>query len=209
MTKIILLVEHELFRVGVTAILKEEKSFAVVGGYRTFASFKSLVPTLAADLVFVDLSLEEDHGLEVAKYIKNTNPRLKVVILSSYKEEFYVLSAIESGVDGYIHKDIDPTELISGVKNVMKGKKFFSSAISKLLINTIYRRRKGTFSILTQKEKEVVQYLMDGFSSKEIADKLDCSPRTVESHRANVLNKFNLKNTAELIKRMMEQKIRF
>ena len=209
MTRIILLDEHALFRVGIAAILNEENNFAVVGGYRKFSSFKPSIPTLAAELIFVDLDLEEDSGLEVAKYIKNVNPELKVIILSSHKEEFYVLNAIESGADGYIHKDVDPMELISGVKNVMKGEKFFSSVISKLLVNTIYHRRKGNLSFLTQKEKEVIQYLMEGFSSKEIADKLECSPRTIESHRANVLNKFNLKNTPELIKRIMEQKIRF
>jgi two-component system nitrate/nitrite response regulator NarL len=164
---------------------------------------------LAADVIFVDISLEEESGLDVAKYIKNINQNIKVIILSSHKEEFYVINALEAEVDGYIHKNVDPDELIKGVHKVLKGEKFFSLEISSLLINSVYSRPKNGIPFLTNKEKEVVSYLMEGFSSKEIADKLDVSPRTVETHRANVLNKFNLKNTTELIKKVVEQKIQF
>ncbi len=209
MTRIVLLDDHALFRFGLTAILKKEPTFDIVGEYKSFGSLKSLVPTLEAEVVFVDISLEDESGLEVARYIKNVNPGLKVIILSSHKEEFYIVNAVEAGVDGYIHKDVDPVELINGVKKVLKGEKFFSLEISSLLINNVYNKPKGGLPFLTQKEKEIIQYLMDGFSSKEIAEKLDVSPRTVETHRANVLNKFNLKNTTELIKKIMEQKIKF
>jgi DNA-binding NarL/FixJ family response regulator len=208
MTRIVLLDDHTLFRVGLSAILKTEPGFEVVGEYSKFSQLKPLIPTLAADIVFVDISLSEESGLDVAKYVKNVNPKLKVVILSSHKEEFYVINALEAEVDGYIHKDVDPQELIKGVYKVLKGDTFFSLEISGLLINNLYNRPKGV-PFLTQKEKEVIRYLMEGFSSKEIADKMDISPRTIETHRANVLNKFNLKNTTELIKKILEQKIQF
>lgn len=208
MTRIVLLDDHTLFRVGLSAILKNEQGFEVVGEYSKFSQLKPLIPTLAADIVFVDISLSEESGLDVAKYIKNVNPKLKVVILSSHKEEFYVVNALEAEVDGYIHKDVEPQELIKGVYKVLKGDTFFSLEISGLLINNLYNRPKG-LPFLTQKEKEVIRYLMDGLSSKEIADKMDISPRTIETHRANVLNKFHLKNTTELIKKILEQKIQF
>lgn len=208
MTRIVLLDDHSLFRVGLSAILKNEPGFEVVGEYSKFSQLKPLIPTLAADIVFVDISLSEESGLDVAKYIKNVNPKLKVVILSSHKEEFYVVNALEAEVDGYIHKDVEPQELIKGVYKVLKGDTFFSLEISGLLINNLYNRPKG-LPFLTQKEKEVIRYLMEGFSSKEIADKMDISPRTIETHRANVLNKFHLKNTTELIKKILEQKIQF
>ncbi len=209
MVRIALLDDHALFRMGLVAILNKEKGFEIIGEYKSFSTLKPLIPSLPADVVFVDLSLEDESGLDVAKYIKNVTPRLKVIILSSHKEEFYIVNALEAGVDGYIHKDAEPAELISGINKVLKGDKFFSLEISGLLINNIYSKPKAGLPYLTKKEKEVIKYLMDGYSNKEIADKMDVSPRTVETHRANALNKFNLKNTNELIKQIIEQKIKF
>src|SRR5690606_12117039 len=134
---------------------------------------------------------------------------LKVIILSSHKEEFYVLNALEAGVDGYIHKDAEPEELITGILKVLNDEKFYSVEISSLLINSIYKKPGRGIPFLTKKEKQVIKHLMDGYSSKEIAAMLDVSPRTIETHRANVLNKFGLKNTTELIKKVIEQKIKF
>ncbi len=209
MTRIVVLDDHTLFRVGLIAILSKDPDIKVVGEYSEFAQLKPLIPTLQADVVLLDLSLNDESGLDIAKYIKHANSSLKVVILSSHKEEFYIINALEAGVDGYIHKDAAPDELLKGLNKVIRGENFFSLEISSLLINNIYNRPKAGLPFLTNKEKEVISYLVDGFSSKEIADKLDVSPRTIETHRANVLNKFNLKNTTELIKKIIEQKIQF
>jgi DNA-binding NarL/FixJ family response regulator len=208
MAKIVVIDDHTLFRVGLVAILKKEPKFEVVGEYGSFTAVKPLIPALDAQVVLVDISLGKESGLEVAKYIKNVNPSLKVVILSSHKEEFYIVNALEAGVDGYIHKDSEPDELISGLHKVLKGDKFYSIEISGLLINSIYNKQHRGLPFLTNKEKEVIQYLMEGHSNKEIASILDVSPRTIETHRANVLSKFGLKNTTELIKKVVEQKIK-
>jgi DNA-binding NarL/FixJ family response regulator len=207
-SRIVLLDDHALFRIGLIAILRNEPTFEVSGEYRNFSQVKPLIPNLQADLILVDITLEDESGLDVARYIKNVNPSLKVMMLSSHKEEFYVVNALEAGVDGYVHKDTEPDELIKGIRKVLRGEKFYSLEISSLLINNIYSKPKG-LPFLTKKEKEVIRYLLEGFSSKEIADKLDVSPRTIETHRANILNKFNLKNTTELIKKIVEQKIHF
>ena len=207
MTRIVILDDHTLFRIGLSAVLKQDANIRIVGDYQNFEQMKSLVPNMQADIVFVDITLGEESGLDVAKYIKNVNPALKVVILSSHREEFYVLNSIEAGVDGYIHKDVDHDELLKGVQKIIKGEKFYSLEISNLLINSAYNKSKVGLPFLTNKEKEVISYLVDGFSSKQIADKLDVSPRTIETHRANVLNKFNLKNTTDLIRKIIEHKI--
>lgn len=205
MARIVLLDDHTLFRVGLCEILKNE-GFEVVGEYSNFSQLKPLIPTLAADLIFVDISLEDESGLDVSKYIKHVNPKLKVIILSSHKEEFYVITALENGVDGYVHKNAEPAELVKGVYKVLKGEPFYSLEISGLLISNAYNRPRH-LPFLTAKEKEVIRYVVEGYSNKEIADKMDISPRTIETHRANVLNKFNLKNTTELIKKILEHKI--
>lgn len=209
MPKIVVLDDHALFRAGLVAILKKEPGFDIVGEYSRFSCVRPLVPVLDAHILLVDISLNNESGLDIAKYIKNVRPALKVIILSSHKEEFYIVNALEAGVDGYIHKDVEPTELIAGILKVFHGDKFFSVEISAVLIDSIYNRPGRGVPFLTNREKQVIKYLMEGHSSKEIAAALDVSPRTVETHRANVLNKFGLKNTTALIKKIVEQKIKF
>ncbi len=209
MSRLVVIDDHALFRAGLVAILRKDPDIDIVGEYRSFIPVRPLIPTLHADIVLVDISLGKENGLDVAKYIKNVNPSLKVVVLSSHKEEFYVINALEAGVDGYIHKDSEPEELIMGIHKIMNGEKFYSIEISSLLINNIYNKPHRGLPFLTNKEKQVIKYLMEGCSSKEIAGILDVSPRTIETHRANVLNKFALKNTTELIKKIVEQKIKF
>jgi two-component system nitrate/nitrite response regulator NarL len=205
MTRFVILDDHTLFRIGLCQILKNE-GFDVVGEYSNFSQLKPLIPNLPADLVFVDISLEDESGLDVAKYIKHVNASLKVIILSSHKEEFYVINALEAGVNGYIHKTVDAVELVRGINKVLKGGTFYSLEISGLLIQSAYHRTRSA-PFLTPKEREVIRYVLDGYSNKEIADKMNISPRTIETHRANVLSKFNLKNTTELIKKILEHKI--
>jgi DNA-binding NarL/FixJ family response regulator len=207
MARIIVVDDHALFRIGLIGILKKEPSFTIVGEYRSFTALKPLLPKLVADVALVDISLGNESGLDVAKFIRKVNPAMKVVMLSSHKEEFYIVNALEAGIEGYIHKDAEPEELIAGLLKVIHGGKFYSLEISGLLINNIYNRPQRGLPFLTNKEKQVTTYLMDGFSSKEIAVKLDISPRTIETHRANILGKFGLKNTTELIKKIVEQKI--
>jgi two-component system nitrate/nitrite response regulator NarL len=205
MARIVILDDHTLFRLGFCQVLKNE-GFQVVGEYSNFSQLKPLIPTLSADLVFVDISLEDESGLDVAKYIKHVNPKLKVIILSSHKEEFYVINALDAGVNGYMHKTADSVDLVKGITVVLKGGTFYSQEISELLIQSAYGRSRNA-PFMTPKEKEVVRYVIEGYSNKEIADKMNISPRTIETHRANVLNKFNLKNTTELIKKILEHKI--
>lgn len=209
MIKIAIIDDHALFRIGLTAILRKDPKIDHIEEYSSFSKAKHLIPSWSIDIALVDISLGKESGLEVAKFIKSSNTRTRVVILSGHKEEFYLINAMEGGVDGYIHKDIDESELLTGIAKIHRGEKFYSTEISNLLINNIYNKPQRGVPFLTNKEKQVVKYLMDGYSSKEIAAKLDISPRTIETHRANVLNKFDLRNTTELIKKIVEQKIKF
>lgn len=209
MINIAIIDDHALFRIGLIAILKKDPKINIVEEYSSFNMARHLIPSWNIDIAFVDISLGKESGLEVAKFIKSTNHRTRVAILSGHKEEFYLINAMEAGVDGYIHKDIDESELLTGIAKIHRGEKFYSIEISNLLINNIYNKPQRGLPFLTNKEKQVVKYLMDGYSSKEIAAKLDISPRTIETHRANVLSKFDLRNTTELIKKIVEQKIKF
>ncbi len=208
MTRIIIIDDHALFRVGLLSILKKEKSFYIVAEYRDELKGPPL-SSLNIDLALIDLTLESKKtGIEIAKEIRNTCPSIKIVILTSHKEEYYVVNALRAGVNGYIHKDVDPDELIQGLKSVLKGKTFYSKEISNLLVNNIYNKIHSGLPQFTTREKEVVEYLIEGLVSKEIALRLRISMRTVEKHRSNILRKFNLRNTTELMKHIMELKFK-
>jgi DNA-binding NarL/FixJ family response regulator len=209
MINVAIIDDHALFRIGLAAILKKDVRINVIEEYASFSMAKHLIPSWNINIAFVDISLGKESGLEVARFIKSTNSGTRVVILSGHKEEFYLINAMDAGVDGYIHKDIDEHELLTGIGKLSNGEKFFSMEISSLIINNIYNKPQKGIPFLTNKEKQVVKYLMDGYSSKEIAAKMDVSPRTIETHRANVLSKFELRNTTELIKKIVEQKIKF
>jgi len=206
MARIIIIDDHALFRVGLLSILKRECSFQVVAEYRNTLTGPP-VTSLKVDLALIDISLESKKtGIDIAIEIKKADPSIKIVMLTSHREEYYIINALRAGIDGYIHKDIAPEDLILGLKKVLLGKTFYSSEISNLLIDNIYKNPSKELPELTNKEKEVVEYLVEGLASKEIALKLDISSRTVEKHRSNILNKLKVKNTIELIKRLMEQK---
>ena len=206
MARIIIIDDHALFRVGLLSILKRERSFQVVAEYRNTLTGPP-VTSLKVDLALIDISLESKKtGIDIAIEIKKADPSVKIVMLTSHREEYYIINALRAGIDGYIHKDIAPEDLILGLKKVLLGKTFYSSEISNLLIDNIYKNPSKELPELTNKEKEVVEYLVEGLASKEIALKLDISSRTVEKHRSNILNKLKVKNTIELIKRLMEQK---
>jgi DNA-binding NarL/FixJ family response regulator len=209
MPKIAIIDDHELFRLGLVEILKKESSFHFIGEFKDFTSVKMLIPTIDVNLILIDISLEQENGFDAAKYIKNVRPSVKVIILTSHKEEFYIINAMESEIDGYMHKNINQQDLIFGINKVLKGEKYYSPEISSILINNIYNKPLKGIPYLTLKEKQVVINLMEGFSSKEISVKLNVSTRTIETHRANILKKFGLKNTTELIKNIIEHKIKF
>lgn len=208
MVKIIIIDSHTLFRIGLLTLLKEDPRFEVTGVYRSFNTIKPLIPDLDAKLVIVDIALNKQTGFDIAAYIKGHNPLLKVVILTLLKEDLHIMSAIDADIDGYIHKESEPEELMQGINRVLDNEKFYSLEISNLLISNLQKRNSRGLPFLTSKEKEIIKYLMEGNSSKEIAAMLAVSPRTIDTHRANILSKFNLKNTNELITKIAEQKIR-
>jgi DNA-binding NarL/FixJ family response regulator len=202
--------DHGLFRFGISAILKSEPTFTLVGDYSQSADLFKAIPDNIPNIIITDLSLGKESGLDVIKKIKTQYPRIKILVMSMHKDEFHISSAVESGCDGYLYKDDKPEELIAAVKALMNDEKYYSKEVSTILVNRIYNNpRHSTQPFLTIKEKEVVHHLMKGLSSKEIAVQMKVSARTVEAHRYNILNKFGLRSATELVKLVAEEKIKF
>ena len=207
MARVIIVDNHALCRIGMRTILTSDSRFEVIGDYSNFSSVKQHITSLSPDIAIIDLTVNEQSGINVAQYLKRLPLNLKVVILTHSKEEFHIANAVQDGIDAYIHKEAEPEEILLALSKVSMGQKYYSVEISSILVNSAYRRQNKGMPFLTTKEKEIIRLLMDGYSSKQIAAKLDVSPRTIHSHRANILSKFNLNNTTQLVTKIAEQKI--
>jgi DNA-binding NarL/FixJ family response regulator len=208
--KIAIVDDHGLFRFGISAILKNEPSFEVIGEYSQSVAMMEDIKVNTPHLIITDLSLEKESGIELIKKIKSLYPQVKVLVMSMHKDEFHISNAVENGCDGYLNKDDTPEEVVTAVKALINDEKYYSKDVSNILMNRIYNNpRHSTQPFLTQKEKEVIHHLMKGLSSKEIASEMKISSRTVEAHRYNILNKFGLRSATELVKLVAEQKIQF
>jgi DNA-binding NarL/FixJ family response regulator len=205
--KVILIDNHALSRIGLKTILANDPRYEVIGDYKYYSLIQQELPSLPVDLFIVNPDVNHESGFEVAQHLKQMHSSYKVVILTDNKEEYHVLNAVQSGIDAYIGRSAEPDEIMLGINKVVNGQKYFSADVSSILVNNAQRRQTRSIPLLTNKEKEVIRLLMEGFSSKQIAARLDVSPRTVHSHRANILGKFNLKNTTQLITKIAEQKI--
>lgn len=209
MHKIVLIEDHRLFRLAVSSILSQEENLNLIKEYDDPEDALGNIEYDNPDLYLIDITLGEKSGLEFVKSINRTHPDIKLIMLSMHKEEYYLIKSIEHDVDGYIHKDVEPDDLLMGIKKVLNGHKYYSSEVSNIIINNVYSKvsEYGEVPTLTNREKEIIKFIAEGLSSKEISEILSLSPRTIETHRGRILNKLNLRNTAELVRLAVEQKI--
>jgi DNA-binding NarL/FixJ family response regulator len=207
MVKVIIVDNNTIYRTGIKTILLNDPRFDVIADFKHFSTARSLLTTLRPQLFVIDLTINEEAGYDVPQFLKKSNPNCKVAIVTQSKEEFHIVNAVQEGIDAYILKDSEPDEMLLGLSRIVGGQKYYSVEISTILVNSAYRRQSKGVPFLTTKEKEIIRLLMEGFSSKQIAAKLEVSPRTIHSHRANILGKFNLNNTTQLVTKIAEQKI--
>jgi two-component system, NarL family, response regulator NreC len=202
--RVLLADDHQLMRSGVRLMLEREPDLTVVGeacdGREAVAMAKSLKP----EVVVMDIGMPNLNGIEAAHQMTQENPGLAIVMVSMHSDEGYVLRALKAGSRGYLLKDSAEADLIKAVHVVAGGKSFFSPAVSKVLLDDYVRKlkRSGTedaYDLLTPREREVLQLIAEGKSNKDIANLLDLSVYTVESHRGNLMEKLNLKGLPELI----------
>lgn len=196
--------DHQLMRSGVRLMLERETDLAVVGEACDGREAVALVKSLKPEVVVMDIGMPNLNGIEAAHQMTEENPQLAIVMVSMHSDESYVLRALKAGARGYLLKDSAEADLIKAVHAVAGGKSFFSPAVSKLLLDDYVRKlkRSGTedaYDLLTPREREVLQLIAEGKSNKDIANLLNLSVYTVESHRANLMEKLNLKGLPELI----------
>lgn len=194
-TQIFIVDDHKLFRDGLKFILQESGDIEVVGEASDGKEFLDLLNYIVPDIVLMDISMPGMNGVEASKIALERYPHLKILVLSMFGDDAYYNSMIDIGVKGFILKDCDANELKDAIKTVLNGKSYFSQ---ELLLKLI-RDKNATPAIkLSRREREVLEYICRGYSTMQISEALHISHRTVERHRASLLEKTNSSNSISL-----------
>lgn len=204
MSEIIRLViadDHILFRAGLSELLKKSEDIAIVDTVSDGEQFMKLIENQNnIDIVLLDITMPNLDGFGVLKKMNTIETNIKPIIISMHNEGNYIAKCAKSGAYGYLLKNADEEELLKSIRTVARGKKYFSPEIAEKMINFM-SENKISSDILTTKELQVLKLIAKGMTTKEIALQLYVSTRTIETHRANILKKLEVKNTAALIKK--------
>ena len=196
--------DHTLLRSGLRKILQEKPDWEVVAEANNGRDAVREALAKTPDLAILDISMPLLNGIEATSQIVRRAPDMRVLILSMHADEAYVIQALKAGAKGYLLKDSADIELIRAVTDVANGKSYFSPAVSKIMLDDYVRHlaQQGIadrYETLSEREREIFQLIAEGHSNKEIAELLSVSLATIETHRAHILQKLDVHNTAELV----------
>ncbi|WP_136807976.1 response regulator [Desulfosediminicola flagellatus] len=201
--RIVLADDHVLIRHGIKNIIAKNCNFQVVGEVSNGEELLSLLETEKVDLIILDISMPKIGGMEAVGLVKAKWSWIKVLILTMHKTKQYFYHAMTAGADGYLVKDDPDEELLTAIRKIQSGKKYISPVLADDftddVINSYQNEKKSPFQELTKREKEILQLVVDGYTSRQMADSLGLSPRTVDHHRSNLLRKFQMKNSVDLV----------
>jgi len=207
MNRIKLLVadDHKIFRQGIKKLLEEEKDLQVVGEAKDGRDAVKKTQELKPDVVLMDVAMADLNGLQATRQIKKTVPDTKVLMVTMHKNEEYVLQSFQAGASAYVLKEGAVEELVAAIRSVHHEKSFLSPTISKTVIDAYLRKiETGTmqtpFDLLTDREREVLQLIAEGYTNREVAKALYISVKTVEAHRAHIMQKLDIHEVAKLVK---------
>jgi two-component system, NarL family, response regulator NreC len=196
--------DHTLFRHGLRKILEERPDWEIVGEAGNGREAVQHAVAMQPDVIVLDIGMPLLNGIDATRQIVKRLPQTRVLILSMHSEEAYVVQALQAGAHGYMLKDSAARELIRAIAVLADGKAFFSPGVAKVMLDDYVKRlsERGIadrYDLLSEREREIFQLVAEGRSSKDIAALLSLSPTTVETHRAHIMQKLDLHNTAELV----------
>ncbi len=210
--RVVLADDHHIVRNGIKMIV-EGSEIEIIGEASNGNEAIAVVQKMNPDVVMMDISMPLMNGLEATKIIEKQFPRTKALMLSMYDSEEYILSAVDAGAIGYLLKDAPKEEILKAIRTVAKGEKYFNSSVSNIIINGYLKSKRNAGSeqeeqaLLSRKEMVILKLIVEGMNSREIAENLELSVRTVDNHRANMMKKMGVKNGIEMVKLAIEKKL--
>jgi DNA-binding NarL/FixJ family response regulator len=208
--RVVIAEDHKILREGLRSLLSTRDELEVVGEAGDGMSAIRTIKETDPDLVLLDINMPKMDGIAVIKEIKHQSPETKILALTMHQKEDYILEVFNSGGDGYCLKSAGQDDLMMAIRAVLSGKHYVSPEISGLVLEGYLESRKtikkqSSLEMLTQREKEVLKLAGEGYMNKEIADYLCISPKTVEKHRANIMQKLNLHTASALTSYAIEK----
>jgi DNA-binding NarL/FixJ family response regulator len=205
--RILIIDDHPLFREGLKAIIERDSRFEVVGEAGNGREGLQLTKKLKPDMIIVDISLPDRSGIQLTREIRTLLSTTRILIVSMHSKIDYIAEAFQAGATGYVVKESASERLLQGLESVANGDYFLDSSVSHAVVENLMKSplkeakiTDADYDTLTPREQEVLRLLAEGLSSKKVAEKLFISPKTVENHRSNIMNKLGLHNTIELIR---------
>ncbi|MGY8777066.1 MAG: response regulator [Longimicrobiales bacterium] len=207
--RIVIADDHEVVRQGVRGVLDGEDGFHVVGEAQDGDAAIALVADVQPDVLVLDVNMPGKSGLDVTRELRAAGVSVRILILSMHDEPEYVLQAVRSGADGYVLKDVSPAELRDAVRAVYEGREYFTAQVSQQLSVGLReeieeQQLRTRLDSLTPRETEVLLLIAEGHTNREAGDRLDISPRTIETHRERVMDKLRVRTVAGLTRFVVE-----
>jgi DNA-binding NarL/FixJ family response regulator len=207
--RIILADDHTVLRHGLSRSFQNEKDMEIIAQAKDGRSTVELVKELKPDVVIMDISMPDLNGIEATRQITRDFPRVKIIALSMHSSKNFIIEMFKAGASGYLLKDCEFDELANAVRIVSADKTYISPSISDVVVENYMRnypeKKDSAFSILTKREREILQLLTEGKTTKQIAKSLHISTKTVEVHRLNVMSKLKIDNIAQLTKYAIQE----
>jgi len=209
--RVLIVDDHGLMRQGLISMLNGERDIEIVGTGESGESAVNQASELTPDVILMDIVMKGMTGIEATRWIKEQNPKIKIILISSEVSKDFITAGIKSGIDGYLPKDSDKETLLRTIHTVMRGERHFSPEVTALVFEDFYLKEKDGKGLptkkttaLTKREEEVLIQIAHGKSLKEIAELLFISVKTVETHKMHILDKLGLTNSAQLVKYAFE-----
>jgi DNA-binding NarL/FixJ family response regulator len=205
MIKVAITDDHPIVANGLKKILAEHPNLEVVGVYATGKAMMNEIDGALPDVLLLDMNMPDLQGPDLARQLLKKHPEVKIIVLSSSDITVQVKKMLQIGCKGYLLKDSDDATIVQAIETVYNGGEFLSPALQQQLVNDLFKSKsQKSNTMLTRREKEVLQLITQEFTNQEIADKLFISLHTVDNHRSSLLQKLDVKNTAGLVKKAIE-----